>query len=142
MNTQSQAIKQESSTPILPGDQTRALNTLIKATRDLVDLADKEAQALAVNDMMAFNILQEEKTFLVKRYEKLAGEFRGRLEEFRGVDRGLLDRLENLQNLLGEKTLNNNIAVSNVYDNAKNKTQSSLISAQEMGQRMRDEDKK
>ena len=92
--------------------------------------------------MMAFNIQQEEKTILVKRYEKLAGEFRGRLEEFRGVDRGLLDRLENLQNLLGEKTLNNNIAVSNVYDNAKNKTQSSLISAQEMGQRMRDEDKK
>lgn len=119
---------------ILPTDRPQALQTLIKATQSLIDLADREAQALAQNDMMSFNILQEEKTFLAKRYEKLSGEFRERLEEFRGMDRAQIERLEKLQTVLGQKTEANNLVVLSIYNTAQQKTQSSLLTAQELGQ--------
>jgi len=120
---------------ILPAERIPALQAMIKATKSLVDLAEREAQVLAQNDMMTFHILQEEKAFLAKRYEKLSGEFRARVEEFRGSDRGLLDRLEAMQNLLGEKAKANNETVFGIYGAAQKKTASSLLTAQELGQR-------
>jgi hypothetical protein len=40
-------------------------------------------------------------------YEKAAAEFRGRLEEFRQVDKILINRLQEAQDNLGQSTKNN-----------------------------------
>jgi hypothetical protein len=128
------ASAKQDNVKFLPSDRVQALNTLIKATQALIAMADKETQALAQNDIVTFHILQDEKEFLSGRYEKLSVEFRERLQEFRGADRGLLDRLEKMQNLLGEKTDSNNQVVMQIRDRAQNKTQSSLLTVQEMAQ--------
>jgi hypothetical protein len=129
------ASAKKDNVKFLPTDRVQALNTLIKATQALLAMADKETQALAQNDIVTFHILQDEKEFLGGRYAKLSVEFRERLEEFRGADRGLLDRLEKMQNLLGEKTDSNNKVVMDIRDRAQNKTQSSLLTVQEMAQK-------
>jgi hypothetical protein len=129
------ASAKQDNVKFLPTDRVQALNTLIKATQALIAMADKETQALAQNDIVTFHILQDEKEFLGGRYEKLSVEFRGRLEEFRGADRGLLDRLEKMQNLLAEKTDSNNDVVMDIRDRAQRKTQSSLLTVQEMAQK-------
>ncbi len=121
---------------ILPQDKAQALNALIKVTQNLLDMSDKEAQALAQNDMLAFAIIQDEKEYISERYTRLSAEFRGRVDEFRGTDKGLLDRLDNLQKLLGEKTRQNNVVVSALYQRSKAKTESTLLAAQEIGQQV------
>ncbi len=121
---------------ILPTERTQALNTLIRATQALVELSDKETQALAQSDMLSLNILQDEKEFLIARYQKLSQEFRDRLEDFRDADRGLLDRLEKMQLLLGEKAHGNNDTVIDIRDRSQRRTQSSLFAAQELAQQV------
>jgi len=128
------AQQQQHTAQILPTERVQALNTLIKATQSLINLADREAQALAQNDMVGFHIMQDEKQYLTQRYERLSVEFRARIEEFRGSDRGLLDRLEKLQILLGERTKNNSDVVVNIRDRAQQKTQNSLLTVQELAQ--------
>lgn len=120
--------------PILSGDRSVALNRLIKLTQNLSNLADREAQALAQNDMLGFAILQDEKTLITEQYVSACEEFRSNINLYRGVDKSLLDRLDRLQKDLGEKTKANNDTVSNIYDRAQNRTQSSLLAAQEIGQ--------
>ena len=118
----------------LDTDPTQALNALIRITQALVDFADREQQALAKDDMLDFAILQDEKAILTERYVAMSREFRNRLEEFRGRDIGLLDRLENLQKELSEKSQQNNDAINNVKTRARQKTSTTLFSAQELGQ--------
>lgn len=118
----------------LDSDPTQALQALIKITQALVDFADREHQALTKNDMLDFAIMQDEKAVLTERYVAMSREFRNRLEEFRGRDIGLLDRLENLQKELSEKSQQNNDVINNVQTRARQKTSSTLFSAQELGQ--------
>lgn len=118
----------------LPAEKSQAIGLLIRLTNNLVTLAEREARALAHNDMLAFAILQDEKSLVTEHYMKASEEFRSRLEDFRGTDKNLLDRLEQLQKLLSEKTSNNNHVVTQIYDRAQSKTQSALVTAQELGQ--------
>ena len=53
---------------ILPQEPSMALNMLIRLTNNLSSLADREAQALAQNDMATFAILQDEKTLVTEQY--------------------------------------------------------------------------
>jgi len=124
--------------PILPQEKSQALSALIRITQNLLHLADSEAQALMQNDLTSFAILQDEKSQIAEHYAAASKEFRARIEEFRGADRTLLNRLEALQKDLGEKTSNNNTFVSTIYSRALLKTQSALITAQELGQRFGD----
>ena len=124
----------EEAKAVLPEDTTQAMNTLIRLTKSLCLMADREASAIAHSDMMALAILQDEKDELADQYIRACSEFRSRMEDFRGVDKALLDRLDKLQAELGERAHSNNDAAEQMYTNAKARTQSSLLAAQEIGQ--------
>ncbi len=118
---------------ILPQDPRQAILELIKVTQKLVDIAEREAQALAQDDMLSFAILQDEKAYISERYVKLSEEFRGRLNDFRGTDKTMLDRLDKLQVTLGKKSRENNAIVGEMYTRSKTRTQHTLLAAQEIG---------
>lgn len=119
---------------ILPADTSLALKALIKTTEGLLDLSEREAQTLAKNDMMNFAIMQDEKTVLTERYLRLAEEFRTRLNEFRGADFGLLDRLEKLQISLGENTKHNNNVIDRMQKKSEKIAHNALLKVQELSQ--------
>jgi len=120
---------------ILAVEKTQAMQQLIKITHSLVDLAERESQALAQNDMISFSILQDEKALIAEHYAKASEEFRSRLPEFQGMNPALIDRLDSMQRRLGEASRQNNAAVERIYNQSKENTQSTLISAQELGQK-------
>ncbi|HOO82285.1 MAG TPA: hypothetical protein PK513_07265 [Alphaproteobacteria bacterium] len=135
MNNVSQHQNPASNTlNVLPQEPSMALNMLIRLTNNLSVLADREAQALAQNDMVTFAILQDEKILVTEQYVAASEEFRSKLNTYRGADSSLLDRLERLQRDLGEKTKGNNEVVRQIYGRAQNRTQSALLTAQELGQ--------
>lgn len=128
------AHKNTNAAPLLPREKSQALNMMIRITQSLVTLAERESQALAMNDLLSFAILQDEKILVTEQYIRMSEEFRTNVEFYRGADRVLLDRLENLQNALAEKTRSNNVCVADIYGRAKGRVQNSLITAQELGQ--------
>lgn len=112
-----------------------AMQDLIKVTRRLVNLAGREAQALATNDLMTFAIMQDEKAQLAERYVTMSREFRARVDEFRSIDSSLLDRLDALQKELADVFKDNNKSVNRVMGYARETTRSTLFSAQELAQK-------
>ncbi len=137
MNNQENTAQRVNSNSVLPQDTSQALNLLIRLTNNLSKLADRESQALAQNDMVAFAILQDEKMLVTEQYVKASEEFRINMNTYRGAEKPLLDRLEKLQAGLGERTKTNNDIVHNIYEHAKSRTQSSLLAVQELGQDQR-----
>lgn len=133
-NERNKVIAQDAVAGVLAREKTQAVQQLIKLTRNLADLAERETQALAQNDMMSFAILQDEKALIAEHYAAASNEFRARLPEFRGMNPALLDRLETLQVRLGDAARQNNDTVKRLYDQSKENTQNTLISAQELGQ--------
>ena len=128
------ALAEDALNGVLAREKTQAVQQLIKLTHNLTDLAERETQALAQNDMVSFAILQDEKALIAEHYAAAAQEFRNRLPEFRGMNPALLDRLESLQNRLGEAARQNNEAVKRIYETSKENTQNTLVNAQELGQ--------
>ena len=129
-----QSLAEKAITGVLAREKTQAVQQLIKLTRNLADLAERESQALAQNDMVTFAILQDEKALIAEHYAAASQEFRNRLPEFRRMNPALLDRLEALQVRLGDAARQNNDAVQRMYEQSKENTQNTLISAQELGQ--------
>lgn len=127
-------IAPPAAAPRLPREKSQAINTMIRITQNLLALAEREAQALAMSDMLAFAILQDEKTLVVEQYTALSGEFRTNIEFYRGADKVLLDRLESLQGALAEKTRGNNACVEGLYGRTRGQIHSALVTAQELGQ--------
>lgn len=111
-----------------------ALQDMIKMTRKLVNMIGREAQALATNDLMSFAIMQDEKQVLAERYVEMSREFRARIEEFRGVDSAILDRLEAIQKDLGDAARDTNKEVNRVRGYALQATRTTLFTAQEISQ--------
>ena len=120
---------------VLPTDAGQALKVMIQISERLLDITDRETQALVRNDAVAFSILQNEKEAQSGKYAKASEEFRSRLEEFRNVDKTLLNRLEKLQNDLGEKTKSNREIITHIFTEPKRKSKESLLTVQELGQR-------
>jgi hypothetical protein len=110
------------------------MHQLISHSQKLVDLSDKETQALVQNDMLAFAILQYEKESLTNKYISISEEFRGRLEEFRYIDKSQLNKLEALQKTLGEKSHANNAIIAKIKHRIEKNTQQTLLAAQEIAQ--------
>jgi hypothetical protein len=110
------------------------MHQLITHSQKLIDLGDKESQALVQNDMLAFAILQYEKEALTTKYVAVSEEFRSRLEEFRHIEKPLLARLEKLQKDLAEKSHANNAVIRQIQLRAEKSTQKTLLEAQEMAQ--------
>lgn len=120
---------------LLPADPVIAVHKMIKFSKALVEMAERESQALVQNDMLTFAILQDEKEKLGAQYTAASEEFRQRLEAFRRVDRALLMRLEQLQRALGEKSHANNMIVEQIRKRSETNTQQTLLQAQEIAQR-------
>ena len=127
--------RKENHKGFLPENAAQAIQRLTKISQALLDLSERETQALVQNDMFTFSILQDEKELLASQYTKASEEFRSRLEEFRKIDRNLLGRLENIQKKLAEKTQGNNIIVTQMRQRAEKNTHKTLITAQELGQK-------
>lgn len=122
---------------LLNADTNSSLQTLIRISQKLIDFADQEARALAINDYLGFAFTQQDKEKLARQYAQASEEFRSRVEEFRTCDSNLLSRLDRLQNQLKEKTQSNNDTIARIRDRALANTKSTLFSAQELGQRLR-----
>jgi hypothetical protein len=92
---------------ILPLDAEESVRIMIDITERLCELMDDERYSVAVTDGNMFVAANEEKKKLADLYEQAAGEFRKRLNEFRTVDKDLLDRLDQIQQKLKELTQSN-----------------------------------
>lgn len=119
---------------ILPSDAHMAMQKMIKISNELVTVAETETQKLVQDDMLGFAMLQDEKEVLLNHYVKASQEFQERLEDFRGLDKRLLDRLDVAQKALGERTKSNNIIVKRMNTKSEQKTMDSLLAAQEIAQ--------
>ncbi|MCD8497230.1 MAG: hypothetical protein LRZ85_03595 [Alphaproteobacteria bacterium] len=75
------------------------------------------------------------KNQLAERYVEMSREFRKRMEDFRGIDGALLDRLDMLQKELADVFHDNNKAVKRVQGYAYQATKSTLFTAQELSQK-------
>lgn len=135
-NAHHQAPQANTLQNILPKDVNQAVRVLITISKNLLDLADEEAQSLITLDHMRFAYAQREKESLSQRYTQASEEFRGRLGAFRMADKNLIGHLNALQNELRDKTENNNILIEQIKNRAAANTHSSLFTAQEMGQRV------
>lgn len=119
---------------LLPSDKEQAIKILINITENLINFSEREGQVLAQNDMMSFAVMQDEKSLITERYVQISQEFRARLEEFRGADPALLDKLDAAQKTLGENAQHNNKIIDQIQARAKKNTESTLVNAQKLGQ--------
>jgi uncharacterized membrane-anchored protein YhcB (DUF1043 family) len=126
--------RQNPNAPILPADKAQAINALIRVTQSLIGITERESQSLTQNDLATFAVLQDEKELVVQHYARASEEFRARINSYRGVDKSLLKRLEDLQNDLADRTRGNNQTVAALYNRSHATTQNALLAAQEMGQ--------
>lgn len=120
---------------VLPDDPNHALRELIRLTTALRDMSEQETQYLVTNDMLQFAFTQQDKEKIAARYQQASLEFRRRIEEFRGADKGLIQKLEALQNELKDKSESNNVIVGRIRQKATANTKATLFTAQEIGQR-------
>ena len=116
----------------LPENHSNALRTLIRFSEQLVQLADRETQALVQNDIRSFAMLQDEKEKIAVQYTAASSAFHTRLNEFKSADPGLLQRLEDTQHELGDKLKSNSRIVERIFNSSQHKIQSSLLSVQEL----------
>ncbi len=131
------ATAKKPNTNVLKSDVNHALNELVRLSKKLVDFADRETQSLITGDHLGFAFAQHDKEDIASRYAKASEEFRERLDEFRGADKSVLMQLDRLQNELKEKTQNNRVLIEQIKIQALANTQSTLFTAQELGQRVR-----
>ncbi len=134
-NKRNQAAKARAAA--LPLSPAAALQGLVRLSQSLLTIAEKETQALLLNDMLAFSILQYEKEKLAGEYAKASAEFRNRLEEFRNADRALLDRLERLQKQLAEKASGNNMLVEQAHQRAQLNARNGIKTINELSREKR-----
>lgn len=119
----------------LPSSPEHALQTLCRISQSLVDVAERESQALVQQDMLSLAVLQQEKEAISQQYVSASTEFRNRAREFRRVSPALIKRLEELQKTLGLRTKDNNALIEQIRMRAEHNTHQSLLLAQEYGKR-------
>lgn len=88
---------------ILPTDPHEAVSLMIDITERLTELMANESEAVTYTDKAMFIEANEEKSRLANMYEKAAAEFHTRLNEFKGVDKNLIDHLDQIQKKLGDR---------------------------------------
>ncbi len=119
---------------VLPADAADAVRRMIKFSQNLLDLAERETQALLHQDALSFGVLQDEKEGLAHQYTTASEEFRSRLNQFRRVDKALIKQLEALQNRLSEKTRENMAFVERMRTKAEKSASKTLFTVQELAQ--------
>ncbi|NQZ14509.1 MAG: hypothetical protein HRT94_06785 [Alphaproteobacteria bacterium] len=91
--------------PILSAEPTQAVKEMLEITEELCARMDIETNALAQNDGTSFSMNEMDKEHVAKIYDQAAAEFHGRLGEFQGVDKALMDKLQNAVGLLRQSTM-------------------------------------
>lgn len=94
-------------TNVLPENPMQAIKLITDTVKELIAVMDKEAHALATNDVLTLTSIEDEKDFLAVRYEKLALQFKERVSEFKSLDPMLIQQLNQLQADLADKTESN-----------------------------------
>lgn len=95
---------------LLPNDPNEALQTLIKLTKDCVEILESEDDAMTRNDGVAFSVTEQNKTASFDHYAKACQEFMARAEEITNqVQTSLLDDLSRLQETLKKQAEQNNV---------------------------------
>lgn len=92
---------------LLSADPRQAVEEMIKITEELTARIEIESNAVAINDGTTFTMNEMNKEQVAEMYQKAANEFHQRLNEFREVDAGLIQKLEAAQQSLGQSTKNN-----------------------------------
>ncbi len=136
MNAHAIMEQEKQADYILANDVNQAVRQLISLSKDLIKLADDEAQALVTLDHMKFALAQSDKEKIAERYAKASEEFRNRLGAFRLADKSMIAQLNALQNELKEKTEHNNVMIDQIKKRTSANTQATLFTAQQMGQRV------
>jgi len=136
MNAHAILEQEKQADYILANDVNQAVRQLISLSKDLIRLADDEAQALVTLDHMKFALAQSDKEKIAERYAKASEEFRNRLGAFRMADKNMIAQLNALQNELKEKTEHNNVMIDQIKKRTSANTQATLFTAQQMGQRV------
>ena len=108
----------EKNEPILSTDPRQAVEEMFQITEELVARMEIETNAVATNDGSTFSLNEMSKEHVAEIYEKAANEFRKRLHEFKTVDKGLIDKLEEAQKSLGD-TARNNLALLEQIEKAQ-----------------------
>jgi len=134
MNNQTDTVHSAGTNALLSPDSDRAVQQMIMLSQKLVSMAETETQNLIQNDIFSFAVLQDEKEKVANSYVKASAEFRKRLNEFRGIDRSLLDRLDTLQQDLAQRTKSNNVIVQRLNKRSTENAQATLLAAQEIAQ--------
>lgn len=94
-------------THLLSREPRQAVEEMIKITEEMAARIEMETSAVATNDGTTFTTNEMNKEAVADMYEKAAAEFHTRLEEFRQVDKTLINKLQEAQNALGQSTKNN-----------------------------------
>ena len=92
---------------ILSEEPRQAIEEMITITDELVARMEIETHALATNDGTTFTTNEENKEHVAGLYEKAAEEFHKRVNEFKKMDKGLIEQLNLAQDSLKQTTTNN-----------------------------------
>lgn len=121
---------------VLPQDPTSALKSLIALTEQMASFTEDATRKLVQNDMLGIAIMQHDKEVLAEKYQLAAREFSRRVEEFRSCDKALIQKLEAAQNELNTQAKQNNQFLSKIINRSREKTQSTLFTAQDLAQKV------
>ncbi len=122
-------------------DADRLIKSLIDTTERLIDIAEREKEAIARDDVGTFVMLQDEKEKHSEKYMSQSKHFRARAKELKDHDPASIDKMGELQELLSQKMRSNSRKILQMQENATPKQNmppplagSTLLSAQEIGQ--------
>ena len=102
---------------ILSKDPRQAMEEMLKITEELVARMEIETSAVATNDGTTFTMNEMNKEHVADLYTQAAHEFHERVEEFRKVDKGLIEKLEKAQKSLGQSAKNNLALLKKLQEN-------------------------
>lgn len=91
----------------LPNDPRQAVEAMLKLTEDLVARIEIESNSLAVNDGTTFTMNESSKEAAIDVYQQASNEFHMRVNEFMGLDKSLIEKLDSAQESLKQSTKNN-----------------------------------
>lgn len=92
---------------ILSKDPRQAVEEMVTITEELVARIEIETSAVAGNDGTTFTMNEMNKEHVADLYGKAAQEFHTRINEFKKVDKALIEKLDAAQKSLGQSTKNN-----------------------------------
>ena len=88
------------SQPHLPEDPQQAVERMLEITRSMRVIAEAETAALQSRNGLELKTAIDQKADLLFMYDDAAREFAQRIEEFRSIDRRLIDELDGEQIVL------------------------------------------